>query len=351
MLKPVLNCVFVFISLLFSSCSGDDILVENAGEETQSDFFYQDLELPVLVQQKQAWGGNKSLTTNAKIKKMKLHFSLAINDIPASLMPVSISKNDTFPSAIFNIELLNNNQKTEVALNPQKHSWLYRNGIRESSKTIDFTSDLLTLNRDRYIEITVPLFALSKFPANKQIALDLHVWQDYFLSEEKHRTVVEQGEEHVVYYRDTLKTKLIDNVYTLHLTIPSIYKSEIICDSIVLQNDKDWSPYGSDNTLWKSTLPDIYFAIHDLYCLIQGSSTVEKSTDKFTVGDTVPYYHYREQEQFYIYVNDYDALSNDDVLGAYKDDISAFENSKTYCLNFGHIRKFYFRKKYYGRIN
>jgi len=283
---------------------------------------------------------------------MKLMFHLKMENFPKQLIPVSSATRDTCTNTCFNLEFFYNNQPLQVELNPLKHRWVYRNGfVTKNNNSLDHTTSIKGLNKDRYIEVEVPLFAFSKFPANKQITIDVHVWQDYFLSEEKLKKITENGFEREVYYRDTLKTKLIDNTYSFTLTVPAIYKSDIICDSIVLQNDSIWNPYGSDNTLWKSTLPDIYFAIHDLYNNIQGSSAVEKSTAKFTVGDTVPYYHYVEKEPFYINVYDFDMLSKNDLLGWKKEKIDKFSNNKNYCLKFGHVDQFCFRRRYFGKIN
>ncbi|MDP2387551.1 MAG: hypothetical protein Q8M29_14335 [Bacteroidota bacterium] len=350
-------CFLAFASVfVFGACSGrsgeeSEAVIESENEE-QKEQFYANLHLPVELKQNASWPGNRKISASAEVREMQVVFSLKIDDLPKFIIPISADKQDTFLNTRYNLSFACNSQPLKVVMNPEKHRWFYRNGFgTEADSLLDHTTNINKLNRDKYIEVRFPLFALSRFPANKSITIDVHVWQDCFLSEEKQRKEVINQISFNAYYRDTLKVKLIDNVYSFKVTVPEIYKTDIICDSIVLQNDAEWNPAGSDHTLWKSTYPDIYFSIHDLYDNIQGSSTVEKSTAKFTIGDTIPYYHYKERETFYINVYDFDMLSKNDILGWQKTNLSKFKEAQNYCLKFGHVNQFCFRKKYFGKIN
>ncbi len=345
-------CFLILSGLLFCACSGKPSEEDELESEEENEQFYANLKLPVELKQSAPWPGNKKFSASAEIREMQVVFTLKMDDLPKFLIPLSPNKKDTFLNTNYNLSFTCNNQPLKIVLNPIKHRWFYRNNFgAEADSLLDHTTNINKLNKDKYIEVRFPLFALSKFPANKAINIDVHVWQDYFLSEEKQKPELVDKNSFSSYYRDTLKVKLIDNIYSFQVTIPAIYKTDIICDSIVLQNDSAWTPAGSDNTLWKSTYPDIYFSINDLYNTTQGSSTVEKSTAKFTVGDTVPYYHYKEKETFYIEVYDFDMLSKNDLLGWKKTNLSKFVEAQNYILKFGHVNQFCFRKKSFGKIN
>ena len=311
---------------------------------------YVNMEMPVSIKQSASWAGNKKIKAKASVRNMTLFLEFDLSGLSYNMAPKT--QQDTFPRTSFNLSFTSNNQPLKVEMNPQKHGWFYRNGIgTKETGLLDQTSDNKELGIARTIEVSVPLFAFAKYPANQKVFIDVHLWQDFFITRDKPGKMIQNGVEYPTFTSDTLKTKLIDNVYSFALTVPEIYKSDIVCDSIVLQDDANWSPYGSDNTIWKSSLPDIYFAIHDMNGLIQGSSNVEKSTAVYTIGDTIPYYHYREKERFSICVSDWDMLSKNDVLGYWNGYTTRFTNNKNYALKFDHVQKFCFRRKYYGKIN
>ncbi len=201
--------------------------------------------------------------------------------------------------------------------------------ICEDSSCTFYTS-VVRLKSDMLDRIEIPLYALKDYPAGLKVQLNLRLWQDVFVGEEIWTKKKQDGDDMDYLYRDTLKKELIDNVYSFNITVPEIYKTQFVCDSIKLQNDSAWNPYGSDNTIWKSSLPDIYFCVSDGFWNEQMRSHTEKSSFSFDSPDTLNYYHYTNDAVFRIEVLDHDNLSRDEVLGALKGQLSALSNMRRY---------------------
>ncbi|MCD6067262.1 MAG: hypothetical protein K0S33_2088 [Bacteroidetes bacterium] len=354
LLKPVL---YLILPAAFSCVS--DTYREQGAEQgkgsqqqlTKTDPMYKDLDLSLALQQSE-WKGNEAFKTKAEIRSMQLIFDLTLSPVNTSLIPLSANKKDTFAETILTMEVLFDGKPIEFDIpNPEK-SWLKRTSLQKLPGTaMSFTSGTWNLTGSKDLRLVLPLFIFSGLKANSEGTVSIRVWQDLFIGpQHKKETRVPIGAPVVSYYHDTLRTKLIDNTYSFSFTIPRVYRTAIICDSLILQNDSEWSTSGSDNTIFKSSYPDIYFSVKDLYENKQNSSETQKSTTWFS-GDSISFFHYSPSEPFSITVYDYDVLSKDDVLGDWKGELSAFENNKRYPLKFGHIKTFYFRKKECGQMN
>jgi hypothetical protein len=355
---------YAFVCLLcffLSSCVSDNYREQGDAanpadpasyKDKETKPMYKDLELQLSAKQS-AWNGNSNLRAHAAIRSMKLIFDLDLAAFKTPMLPLSETKKDTFFETILNMEVLFNGQPILFDIPDTDKGWLLKTSmIKLPGREMDFESGPIYLNSSKNLQLSIPLFVLAACKSGSTGTVSVRVWQDVFIGRLKKKiTKMEYGPELVDLYSDTLKAKLIDNTYTFSLTVPQIYRSDIVCDSIILQDDANWSPHGSDNTLWKSTYPDIYFSLSDLYDQPQSSSVTEKSTGKFTLGDTLSFYHYSPSEPFSITVYDYDVLSQDDVLGEWKGELSAFKNNASYALKFGHVKPFFIRKKEFGQVN
>lgn len=345
-------CLFlVYSTLFFLGCVNDSYReqTEENNSVTKSTEIYKNLR-PKLNTQISNWGGNKAIKPAIEIKNMQLCISVDMRPLSSSLLPVS--GNDTFNLSFFNIEILFDGKPVVFAVENPEKSWLKRITQNKISDSLQFSSDLQDLKKHSQFDLKIPLYVFSSIKAGTNGEVSVHCWQDYFLTEEKEKRNKIIGEyESTSYYRDTLFSRRADNFYSFHFTIPEIYKTEISCDSIILQDDQNWAPAGSDNTLWKSSYPDIYFTLNDLYNNEQAISVIEKSTAVFFLGDQLDFYHYSASEPIYIRVLDYDNFSSDDLLGTWKGNLKSFENEATYNLRFGHITRFSLRAKKFGLIN
>ena len=302
------------------------------------------VELKVELKNNSAWKPADKIEAKIIAEENELRIKFDFSKLKNELLNGIVYKGDTLWSTIFNMQLMCNGKLMMPYLIKGKFT------ICEDSSCTFYTS-VVRLRSNMLDRVEIPLYALKDYPAGSKLQLQLRLWQDCFVGEEIW-TKKKQGSYDVNYiYRDTLKKKLIDNLYSFNVTVPEIYKTQIVCDSLKLQNDTIWNPYGSDNTIWKSSLPDIYFCVSDEFWNEQARSHTEKSSATFDVPDTLNYYHYTKDAAFRIEVLDHDNLSRDDVLGTWKGRLGGLANKKRYLLKFGHIDKFYVKKIEHGLQN
>jgi len=308
---------------------------------------YKDSLLQVSVVNNVQWKGNSNIKTTAIIQTKKVIFEMYLSQIDPSLYGFDTEKyyyTDIKYSILFNDEKLDEDFLYQK--NNMKSGMLYDN-MNDSSGVFFEPRSLI----DRFpVKIIIPLYFARKFGEGKMLTIKIRVWQDYFMSQKRDKPS-EPGKVTMEEIRDTLKTKLIDNVYSISFKMPPIYKTEIICDSFALQNDTSWSPGGSDNTLFKSSYPDLFYSLDDYGYFTQSTSHIEKSTDKFEYGDTLVLYRYKLHEPFNLRIFDYDFLSKNDQLADTMLDPEQLPDNKTNVLKFGHVKHFYLKKKNYGKIN
>ncbi len=345
-IKPTYFFLVIMIAGTMLSC--DHSSSGNTNKEEAVSLFqpYPDSVLAVkMVSLFKDWKGNSLIAARADISNMKFVFELDLSKVNANL--ANLSNKDNFTNSDLYIEMLVNgvsfkNELLEIKEN-RKSGTLY-------SDLNDSTGVFLLKysNTQNYpVRITVPLFVFRRLPANKIYEIKVHVWQNYFLCDRQHPT----NNDRPKYYPDTLNMKLIDNIYSISFKMPDVLRSDIICDSIVLQNDEKWSPSGSDHTLFKSSYPDIFYSLEDYSGFQQNTSHIEKSTDKFDKGDTLTLFRYKKHEPFYFNVYDYDNLSNNDLLGDTVFDPESLKTNTTLKLKFGHVARCYVKLKNYGKIN
>lgn len=330
----ILFCLLTVVALF--SCFNE----REDGQTTETTFdLFSDGEVKVKSELKNNshWKPADKIKAKIHLKENKLVVEFNFSDLEKELLNGIVYKGDTLRSTMFNMQLLCNGKL--VGTDFIKGSY---NACNDSSCV--FYSSVTRLKANMLDKIQIPLYALKDFPANSKVQLQLRLWQDCFMGEEIW-TKKKIGNYNTTYiYRDTLNKKLIDNVYSFSVTVPEIYKTEIVCDSLILQNDSAWSPYGSDNTIWNSSLPDIYFSVLDEFWNEQSSSHIEKSCSIFNTPDTLAYYHYKPDEIIRISVYDHDNLSRDDVLGSWKGSLDKVKNRMRYRLKFDHVEEFYLHK-------
>ncbi len=336
-----------FVILLQGLFSCNAPLVKEASEKTDTKLFlpYRDSMIVVKTNSLNPWSGNLLMGVNAAIKNMKIVFDFDLAEAYKELYNLSVKNN--FDDIELNFEFTFNGEKVIKELQEIKKE---KNSGTMYSSFDDSTGvffEKIYLQGNRPVRIIIPLYILRRFKANTKILVNVRIWQDYFLCDKK--STLANGTQK--YFVDTLVKKLIDNSYSFSLSVPPINMSEIICDSIVLQNDKDWNPAGSDNTIFKSSYPDIFYSIIDYSNFEQSSSHIEKSTSKFTQGDTLLFYYYKKNEPFYLEVRDFDFLSRNDLLGDTVLNQELMPENKTLILKFRHVNCFYLRKKTRGKIN
>lgn len=334
---------FLFLSLIFSSCFQQNEEV-NIEENSTKLLLNSGKEFQTVLKNNSLWIIADKIKTKIISRNNAIEIAFDFKDINDELIKCISNKRETPNSTIFKLQLMCNGSAF--------HSDLIKGrNFSKNDSTEIFSTSVTRLGEKMVDNIEIPFYLLVNYPANSKVEMKIRIWQECFLGEEIWKKRKKGDSEENYFYRDTLRKKLIDNTYTFFVTVPQIYKTNIVCDSMQLQNDKDWSPIGSDNTIWNSSLPDIYFSIADEFGREQSSSHIEKSSCSFIEPDTLSYYHYSKDEVFSIGVYDHDNLSNDDVLGVREGKLSSVANKKRYLLKFGHIDKFYFKKLEQGLQN
>lgn len=343
-MKKLIYCFF-FVLMLFGMFSCFNEQEEAEIERSKANFFTNNgYEVKTELKNNSAWKPADKIEAKIIAEENEIRIKFDFSKLKNELLNGIVYKGDTLRSTIFNMQLMCNGKLMTPYLVKGKFT------ICEDSSCTFYTS-VVRLRSTMLDRVEIPLYALKDFPAGSKVQLNLRLWQDCFVGEEIWTKKKQGGYDMNYIYRDTLKKKLIDNVYSFNVAVPEIYRTQIVCDSLKLQNDSAWNPYGSDNTIWKSSLPDIYFSVSDEFWNEQARSHTEKSSATFDVPDTLNYYHYTKDATFRIEVLDHDNLSRDDVLGTWKGQLTLLENKKRYALKFGHVEKFYLKKIEHGLQN
>ena len=145
--------------------------------------------------------------------------------------------------------------------------------------------------------------------------------------------------------------KLIKSSVKFKIVVPIIHKTVMYNDSIVLRNDSLYNPYGSDNTIWNSSLPDIYWALFYPKDIYYCSSPYQTSTIKYDGLDTFAVYHYFMNDTIAVGVYDHDNLSRDDVIGFKNFSLGDVRNKKVRQVTFDGVKSFSLRAEYKGVVN
>ena len=338
-------CGFFYVVIVFTMISCFNEREDVATNKAKFDLFGNgEVEIKNEVINNSAWKPADKIKAKIISKENKLIAEFSFSDLENELLNGIVYKGDTLQSTIFKMQLLCNGKLMVPDLIKGRFTSC------EDSSCVFYTS-FTRLKTNMLDKIEIPLYALKNFPAKSKVQLQLRLWQDCFVGEEIWTKRKIGNYESTYIYRDTLYKKLVDNVYSFSVTVPEIYKTSIVCDSIILQNDTTWNPYGSDNTIWNSSLPDIYFSVLDEFWNEQLSSHIEKSCSIFNTPDTLAYYHYKPDEIIRISVYDHDNLSRDDVLGSWKGSLDKVKNRMRYRLKFDHVEEFYLHKIEKGKQN
>lgn len=140
---------------------------------------------------------------------------------------------------------------------------------------------------------------------------------------------------------------------TVHFKVyvPPLHETMLYSNRIEIKNDSTFNPYTCDNTLWKSPLPDIYWAVYYPTDHYYTSSGYETSTITYTKADTFRVYHYGANDSIGLAVYDHDNLSRDDGLGYKIFCIQDLIRRKGVTTSFDHVKIFSIKAEYKGLVN
>jgi len=267
----------------------------------------------------------------------KLHLETYKNNLTVRLHVKPLIKHDSLRESkiysSFYFEFYNNNQIIKVDSLFTEH--LYKT-IQVEDSELKYISKGYNLHATNDVVFTIPLLYFYNLKKGEsKIKLKIYT---------SNKALLKPKDKNL--QSKTIKiNNEFSNTVEFDLDIPQIYKTTVCNDSIVLQNDKDFSPKGMDVSL-RDGLPDIYwrflyYSENDSY--YQGFHSPNEATYDvmYTYKDTVSFYHFEENpSNIEIEVMDRDDLSPDDIIGIWKGDIEDLKTENYKRLNFKHVDLF-----------
>jgi hypothetical protein len=153
------------------------------------------------------------------------------------------------------------------------------------------------------------------------------------------------------YVRFHANFPLIDISLKCKVNVPAIHHTILYNKNIEVKKDSTFNPYSSDNTIWKSPLPDMYWQVYYPNEKPYFSSHYVSSTTQYTNEDTVNLYHYNMADTLGFGVFDHDNLSKDDCLGYKQFGLKSIIKNKWLVTTFDNIKVFSVQADYKGIIN
>jgi hypothetical protein len=214
---------------------------------------------------------------------------------------------------------------------------------------MSFSGDTVDLREPQDILLEIPFYAFHQLKKGKR-SIVLKISQHMFTAQhtiEKHSS---SGTYDSVFYLVD-KKPLLSMGIRFDLDIPPVYESLIYGYGLALRNDSTFSPSGMDHTIWKSSLPDIYWMLYYPTGSFYAKTPYQASTAAYTGKDTFHLYHYYAEDSIGIGVFDYDNLSRDDGLGYWSGPIKKISVSNINRIRFGYVASFDVKAERKGMVN
>lgn len=259
------------------------------------------------------------------------------NDLTIRIKIKPLVKSDSLQKTqIFkNLYFIFYNENNEIIKIDSVFSYNTYNKTDLINNELSCKSILFNLHKTNEVTVTIPLiyfYTLQK--GNNIVKLKVYT---------KNHAVIKSKNDYN--NKIIIKNKLdyLSNIQ-FKLDMPQVYETVLCNDSIILQNNNEFSPKGMDISL-REGLPDIYWRLNyeeDNY-FFNFHSKYEATYDvKYLFKDTVSFYHIEDVPTIKISVMDRDDLSPDDIIGIWEGNINELKGSKDNYKNieFSHIDKF-----------
>jgi hypothetical protein len=287
---------------------------------------------------------NKNVSFSIDSLNNRLFLRLTINQLSKEFpFPVNTKYKDTLTKTAFNFDFYSNGKLilSDYKFLQASLRWSHErpmNGLNLHSDTVN----LINYNN---ILVELPYYALHTLKRGKQ-SLELHIWQDTFTD----KLDVLNKDGSYSSYRLNEKKSLFNAKVKFDILLPAIYQTMVYGEGLVLRNDSTFSPLGMDNTLWKSSYPDIYWALVYPKNILYTQTYCETSTDRYVGLDTFTLYHYCENDSIGFAVYDHDNLSRDDFMGGWFGYLNALDTFSR-DITFDNIKSFKYKLSFKGRVN
>ncbi|MCW3104924.1 MAG: hypothetical protein JWO09_3364 [Bacteroidetes bacterium] len=224
-----------------------------------------------------------------------------------------------------------------------------RNTESPATGTLSFSSDTVDLRTMQSLQFRIPFYAFHELKKGKR-SIVLKISERLFTATHTKEKKGNAGTyDSTVYLTDS--KPLLNMSVRFDLNVPPVYKSMIYGYGLVLRNDSTFSPSGMDNTVLKSSLPDIYWMLYYPVGEFYAKTNYETSTDAYHGRDTFRLYHYYAKDSLGIGVFDHDNLSRDDGLGFWAGPIEKINVPKIRRISFGYVKSFDVKAENKGIVN
>ncbi len=270
--------------------------------------------------------------------------------------PVSAAYKDTLTATAFEFQFLEGGKpllldRATVYTSENGGKWSYYG--KEIFSELRFATDTVDIRRTASLSVNVPYYAFQKIKRGSR-ELEVRISQRTFCSSSE-RAVSKRdsatGDTITMMRKFYAQVPMFSATAKFKLNIPSVYQTTLIGQGIVLRNDSGFSPAGMDNTIWKSSYPDIYWSIYFPKGIYYAKTDFEKSTDRYSSIDTFQLYHYTASDIIGFGVWDHDNLSRDDYLGDWEGSLKKLVTVRQANLGFGNVKWFGIRAVPVGIIN
>lgn len=295
----------------------------------------------IAFTQKQASLG---IDTFMRTLNISLHY-----DFPRSAFPVIKKFSDTLTETAFLFELKADGQTILSDYLTDKNKY----GIQLSEGPMRYTTDTMNLETPGTADIYIPFYAfhnLKKGLHNMEVAVSQSIFRSNHTKDVRcYDSVFNHPSVCQIRYRAA--KQLVRCTATFKMMVPALHQTVLYTNRIEVRNDPIFNPYASDNTLWKSPLPDVYWSVFYPLRHSYASSDYKSSTIEYTRRDTVNLYHYATTDSVCFAVYDHDALSRDDGLGYKNVCLQDLIIRKGLNTAFWYIKTFSLDADYRGIVN
>lgn len=297
------------------------------------------------VIKKSAVFNRKNMSFSLDSLNNSLLIRLTINELKKDFpFPVNTEYKDTLTNTAFNFDFYNNGRLILSDYNSMRNRMEWKDGFDET--VLRMHADTIDMKYHNDMLFEIPFYAFHSLKRGKQ-TIELHIWQDAFTD----KVDVTDTDGSFRSHHLSIKKTLFDARVKFDIIIPTIYKSTIYGQGLVLKNDSTFSPVGMDNTIWKSSYPDIYWTVIYPKEKFYAQTPYETSTDQYAGLDTFTLYHYYLNDSIGFGVYDHDNLSRDDFLGYWWGDVNSLSGAGTNELAFDNIKSFKVAVRKGGIIN
>lgn len=271
---------------------------------------------------------------------------LTIKELKNFPFPIHPQFHDTLFKTAFTFDLYSNNKIITSDYRIYKNTFRYYTDTLPTAKNLSFSTDTVDLRNANELKIQIPFYAFHNLKKGKQL-IEIAMYQTTFTDEVR----IMKPDSNCSYIHVLAVKPLMNARVKFEINVPEIYESIIYGRGILLRNDSTFSPAGMDNTLWKSSYPDIYWTINYPKNEFYAQTPYEPCTDRYTAHDTFNLYHYSKNDSIGFGVFDHDGLSRDDWMGTWWGSLNDLEQKEYKRLKFDDVQYFDLSVKAVGIIN